>query len=212
MIKRLTLALLTLTLTACPDGRSISIAVEAKDGINGQDGANGQDGLDGRDGTDGMDGEDGQDGADGLSAYELWLESGETGSAQDFLDSLIGPKGIDGLNGQDGQDGAQGIQGLPGQVLTVQTSNSKAVRLCSNDSATYQEYGLIVDGELYAVYHQLLYNGNGNARVVIGSNTFWARLQPGVTYVTTNGSSCQFTYTKLGNIITISSNGNVETH
>jgi hypothetical protein len=200
MIKRLTLALLTLTLTACPDGRSISIAVEAKDGIDGQDGANGQDGLDGRDGTDGV---------DGLSAYELWLESGETGSAQDFLDSLIGPKGIDGLNGQ---DGAQGIQGLPGQVLTVQTSNSKAVRLCSNDSATYQEYGLIVDGELYAVYHQLLYNGNGNARVVIGSNTFWARLQPGVTYVTTNGSSCQFTYTKLGNIITISSNGNVETH
>lgn len=30
---------------------------------------------------------------DGKSAYEIWLESGHTGTVEDFLDSLIGPSG-----------------------------------------------------------------------------------------------------------------------
>ncbi|MFB8122104.1 glycerophosphodiester phosphodiesterase [Streptomyces bacillaris] len=38
-------------------------------------------------------GDDGQDGADGLSAYEVWLEAGNTGTEADYLASLVGPSG-----------------------------------------------------------------------------------------------------------------------
>lgn len=37
-------------------------------------------------------------GHDGLSAYEVWLQAGNEGTEQDFLDSL---KGADGINGKD---------------------------------------------------------------------------------------------------------------
>ena len=38
----------------------------------------------------------------GLSAYEVWLEQGNTGTEEDFLNSLKGIDGKDGLNGIDG--------------------------------------------------------------------------------------------------------------
>ncbi|MER6602594.1 glycerophosphodiester phosphodiesterase [Streptomyces parvus] len=38
-------------------------------------------------------GDNGQDGADGLSAYEVWLEAGNTGTEADYLASLVGPSG-----------------------------------------------------------------------------------------------------------------------
>jgi hypothetical protein len=62
--------------------------------------------------------------ADGLGAYELWIELGNQGTEEDFLDSLVGAEGEpgqDGAQGEPGQDGAQGepgqdgAQGVPGQ-------------------------------------------------------------------------------------------------
>jgi hypothetical protein len=38
-------------------------------------------------------GDPGAPGTDGLSAYEVWIEEGNTGTEQDFLDSLVGPQG-----------------------------------------------------------------------------------------------------------------------
>lgn len=52
------------------------------------------------------------DGEDGKSAYQIWLEEGNVGTEQDFLDSL---KGADGQNGIDGQNGRDGINGTNGQ-------------------------------------------------------------------------------------------------
>lgn len=245
MIKYTILLLTMLSLTACPDGRSISVSVEA---INGKDGKDGQDGQDGKDGLsayelaqlngfvgsleewlesligergeDGLSaleltefetvedllaslkgdtGEAGQDGANGLSAYEIAVINGFEGTSEEFIASLVGPMG---------PQGAVGPPGPPGEAAISTGSSALPVQLCHNDSGSHKEYGLIIDGELYAVYHQVLYNGNGNARVVIGSNTFWAKLAPGATYVTTNGASCQFTYTKSGNTLTLTS-GNV---
>lgn len=48
--------------------------------------------------TNGRDGKDGvtvvgQDGLNGKSAYELWLEAGNSGTLKDFLNSLKGEKG-----------------------------------------------------------------------------------------------------------------------
>ena len=70
----------------------------------------------------------GLDGSDGLSAYEIWLNNGNSGSESDFLASLVGPAGADGADGAtgpqgpqgpagaDGADGATGPQGLTGPM------------------------------------------------------------------------------------------------
>lgn len=47
-------------------------------------------------------------GPDGKSAYQLWLELGNTGTEQDFFNSI---KGSDGKNGSDGTNGANGKDG-----------------------------------------------------------------------------------------------------
>lgn len=52
----------------------------------------------------------GQDGVDGKSAYQIWLDAGNTGSEQDFLNSLKGKDGTEGAAGQDGVDGKSAYQ------------------------------------------------------------------------------------------------------
>lgn len=63
------------------------------DGVDGAPGKDGAPGADGKDGAPGADGCDGQDGADGKSAYEIWLDAGNTGTEEEFLSSLKGEKG-----------------------------------------------------------------------------------------------------------------------
>lgn len=41
----------------------------------------------------------GESGKDGKSAYEIWLEKGNTGTVDDFLQSLVGPQGNTGNDG-----------------------------------------------------------------------------------------------------------------
>lgn len=56
-------------------------------------------------------------GQNGKSAYEIWLESGNSGTREDFLKSLkgpVGPKGDKGDKGDKGEQGEQGIQGPQG--------------------------------------------------------------------------------------------------
>lgn len=60
-------------------------------GRDGKDGTNGRDGIDGK---DGMPGADGNNGVDGKSAYQLWLDEGNSGSTQDFIESLKGEDGL----------------------------------------------------------------------------------------------------------------------
>ncbi len=50
-------------------------------------------------GDKGEQGVSGINGSDGLSAYEVWLSQGNTGSIQDYLDSLQGQQGIPGQDG-----------------------------------------------------------------------------------------------------------------
>lgn len=55
------------------------------DGKDGRDGVNGKDGINGTNGRDGIDGKNGQD---GKSAYQIWLDLGNSGTEQDFINSL----------------------------------------------------------------------------------------------------------------------------
>ena len=57
----------------------------------------------------------GVDGADGRSAYQVWLDAGNTGSVADFLLSLKGKDGKDGRDGTDGTPGTPGARGADGQ-------------------------------------------------------------------------------------------------
>jgi len=56
-------------------------------------------------GPQGPAGADGQDGQDGLSAYEIWLAQGNTGTGSDYINSITGPTGANGIDGVDGTDG-----------------------------------------------------------------------------------------------------------
>ena len=77
-------------------------------GADGQDGAEGLQGPTGPAGPSGLAGNSGNDGQDGLSSYGIWLDLGNTGTQEDFIDSLTGPEG------PQGAQGAVGPQGPPG--------------------------------------------------------------------------------------------------
>jgi len=86
------------------------------DGVAGPAGPQGPIGLTGPQGPAGVDGVAGPigpqgvagaNGADGLSAYELWLMNGNTGTEADFLASLVGPQGPAGATGAGGTDVTQ---------------------------------------------------------------------------------------------------------
>lgn len=66
-----------------------------------------------RKGDKGEKGEDGRHGVDGKSAYQLWLDQGNTGTVEDFIASL---KGATGAKGAKGDTGAQGPKGEPFEV------------------------------------------------------------------------------------------------
>jgi hypothetical protein len=52
--------------------------------------------------TDCPPGTNGADGAAGDSAYQVWLDNGNVGTVDDFIQSLIGPQGPAGADGVDG--------------------------------------------------------------------------------------------------------------
>lgn len=65
-------------------------------------------------GPQGPEGPQGPQGEAGLSAYDIWLAEGYTGTEADFLASLQGPKGDQGIQGPKGDTGATGPQGPAG--------------------------------------------------------------------------------------------------
>lgn len=65
-------------------------------------------------------------GADGDSAYQVWIAAGNSGTVQDFLDSLVGAKGDKGDTGDAGQDGNAGQDGDDGQAGDQWTNGAGA--------------------------------------------------------------------------------------
>lgn len=64
-------------------------------------------------------GTNGKDGENGLSAYELAVQQGFTGSIAEWLNSLKGADGINGANGADGKNGIDGKDGLSAYEIAV---------------------------------------------------------------------------------------------
>ena len=74
------------------------------DGAPGEQGAAGAQGEQGDVGQTGPGGE-GSVGTDGLTAYEVWINLGNTGTEQEFMDSLVGPQGETGLLAEGTEEG-----------------------------------------------------------------------------------------------------------
>ena len=60
-------------------------------------------------------GSNGKDGENGLSAYELAVQNGFTGTLTEWLNSLKGTDGKDGAGGKNGIDGVNGKDGVDGK-------------------------------------------------------------------------------------------------
>jgi hypothetical protein len=71
-------------------------------GEQGQPGPQGEQGDIGQTGEQGPTGPQGEQGDDGLSAYEIWINLGNIGNEQDFINSLTGPSGEQGPQGPEG--------------------------------------------------------------------------------------------------------------
>ena len=84
-------------------------------GDKGEVGPQGLRGDKGDKGVNGSNGTNGTNGTNGKSAYEVWLDSGNIGTEQDFILSLKGQKGDVGNIGPQGLKGDKGDVGLTGQ-------------------------------------------------------------------------------------------------
>src|SRR5690625_2159805 len=111
-------------------------------GAMGPAGPQGPQGATGPAGADGATGPAGADGNDGDSAYEVWLAEGNTGSEQDFLDSIKGVDGVDGDSAYevwlaDGNTGSEQdiLDSMKGSWM-LQGTTDKAD---DNTDAIYQE-------------------------------------------------------------------------
>ena len=106
-------------------------------GPQGPQGEAGPKGETGAPGVPGKPGEDGVDGVDGKSAYQIWLDNGNAGSVNDFLESLKGPKGDKGEDGVGSSklkdatvtDGALVITKEDGSEVKVQAQKCPGVLL-----------------------------------------------------------------------------------
>ena len=86
-----------------PQGDQGVQGIQGEPGPTGQPGAQG---LAGSDGEDGANGTNGTNGGDGSSAYQIWINAGNTGTESEFLSSLLGADGEDGAQGPIGPAGA----------------------------------------------------------------------------------------------------------
>ncbi len=78
------------------DGADGSVGLQGPPGPPGSAGSPGADGVNGADGAQGPQGDQGEQGD---SAYQIWLDLGNSGTTQDFIDSLQGPQGVQGPPG-----------------------------------------------------------------------------------------------------------------
>ena len=76
-----------------------SVNIKGEKGDPGDKGDPGEKGDPGDKGDTGEKGDPGQDGENGKSAYDIWLELGNTGTEEDFLNSLQGEPGEKGADG-----------------------------------------------------------------------------------------------------------------
>ena len=92
------------------------------------------------------DGTDGTDGTDGDSAYQVWLDEGNSGSEQDFLDSLKGGTGDDGKSFSAEIDRPIVYKTSAGGTLTANNNATARTITMQQDGFTNPEFYLFKNG------------------------------------------------------------------
>ena len=95
-----------------PQGIAGPIGATGPQGLTGATGAQGPAGTNGTNGTNGQ---------NGISAYQIWLNAGNTGTEAQFLTSLQGPQGVAGPQGPAGTNGTT-ISGAGFYQITLNMS------------------------------------------------------------------------------------------
>lgn len=139
----------------------------------GLTGATGPQGPIGLTGPAGPQGPTGSNGTNGLSAYQIWLNAGNTGTEAQFLTSLQGATGAQGIQGPAGTNGQDGKNTL------VKTTSEPAGANCAN-GGTKIEVGLdannngVLDiGEINNSLTKFVCNGeNSSSSGASGFNNF----------------------------------------
>jgi hypothetical protein len=119
-------------LVNCTDGSSAYVP-RGNTGVTGASGTNGQNGQTPT-AIQGVAGATGATGDAGESAYQIWLDQGNTGTEQDFLASLQGPKGNDGrpLILQDDPTNCRILQKYQGSTIWSVLKDYSNTPLCTN--------------------------------------------------------------------------------
>lgn len=107
--------------------------IQGEIGPQGIQGATGAQGPTGATGATGPTGPQGDPGPDGDSAYQVWLDLGNTGTQQDFINSLTGPQGPQGNDGPQGPAGPAG----PASVFGSKYQRFASLAESSTTSSTF---------------------------------------------------------------------------
>ena len=97
-----------------PPGSTGATGPAGPQGIQGIPGAAGSQGIQGIQGIPGVQGTAGVNGTNGISAYQVWLANGGSGTETDFINFLKGAQGVQGIQGVAGPIGLQGMVGVTG--------------------------------------------------------------------------------------------------
>ncbi|MDE1207108.1 hypothetical protein LCI24_09910, partial [Tenacibaculum sp. LAR 2:5] len=107
-------------------------------------------------GDTGATGANGTDGVDGKSAYQTWLDAGNTGTEADFITSLKGDTGANGTDGVDGKSAYQtwldaGNTGTEADFITSLKGDTGAAGQDATLSGTGDPNGVVtgVAGQVY---------------------------------------------------------------
>lgn len=116
-------------------------------------------------------GEPGADGTDGESAYDIWLDAGNTGSEEDFLDSLRGEPGDMGESGSDGasayeiwidegnsgteQDFLDSLKGEPGEKGKDGSKNIDDENVSTDTTWSSEKIASELGGKIYTSLEEL---------------------------------------------------------
>lgn len=122
----------------------------AQEGVAGPQGPQGIQGIPGNDGLDGVDGIDGTNGLDGDSAYDIWINNGNTGAEEDFLTSLNASISLttNNTSGVSTYDPITGVLNIPnytstgGGEITLTTIGSSGAATIVDGVLNIPEYGI----------------------------------------------------------------------
>jgi hypothetical protein len=155
---------------------------------------------------------DGENGMDGLSAYEVWVSLGNSGSEVEFINSLRGPKGDVGSNGASGLSAYQIWISLGNTGTESQFINSLVGPQGPAGAAGVSPSGIFITEFLnpcnneFAHDEILMRMSNGKVVAVFDGGPHEDRLTflvPGTEYITTDrntNNQCRFKITESGTL------------